>query len=175
MAAEKNEYTVLISEEEISRRVKELGKQISTEYLGKEILLICTLKGAVIFSSDLARKISVPCELGFVKAKSYAGDHTTGSVDISFEDIPDIKGRHIIIVEDIIDTGLTLKRLSEYFLAKGPASMKICAFLDKPSRRKVGIKADYVGFKIEDHFVVGYGLDHNERFRNLPFIARLDQ
>ncbi len=173
MAAEKNKYTVLISEEEISRRVKELGEQISSEYSGKEILLICTLKGAVIFASDLARSIKVPCELGFIKAKSYAGDHTTGSVDINFEDIPDIKGRHIIIVEDIIDTGLTLKKLSEYFWAKGPASMKICAFLDKPSRRKVDIKADYAGFEIEDHFVVGYGLDHNERFRNLPFIAKL--
>lgn len=173
MAAE-NEYTVLISKEEIGRRVKELGERISLEYSGKEILLLCTLKGAMIFASDLARSIKVPCEMGFIKAKSYAGDCTTGSVNISFEDIPDIKGRHIIIVEDIIDTGLTLKRLSEYFLAKEPASMKICAFLDKPSRRKVDIKADYVGYEIEDHFVVGYGLDHNERFRNLPFIARLE-
>ena len=173
MAAEKNKYTILISKEEISRRVTELGEQISSEYAGKEILLICTLKGAVIFASDLARSIKVPCELGFVKAKSYSGDQTTGRVDISFEDVPDIKGRHIIIAEDIIDTGLTLKKLSEYFLAKEPASMKICAFLDKPSRRKVDIQADYVGFEIEDHFVVGYGLDHNEKYRNLPFIAKL--
>ena len=172
MAADK--YTVLISEEEIEKRVKQLGEQLSSDYAGKKILLICTLKGAVIFASDLARSIKAPCELGFVKAKSYAGEQTTGSVDISFEDLPDIKGRHIIIAEDIIDTGLTLKKLSEYFLAKEPASMKICALLDKPSRRKADITADYIGFKIEDHFVVGYGLDHNERFRNLPFIAKLE-
>lgn len=168
-------YTLvpMITEEQIRQRVDSLGRQISEDYSGKELLLICTLKGAVTFAADLARRITVPCEMGYIKAKSYDGSSTTGSVDISFEDFPDIRGRNVIIVEDIIDTGITLERLSRHFKAMSPESLKICAFLDKPSRRKADISADYVGCEIDDFFAVGYGLDHNEQFRSLPYIAEL--
>lgn len=160
---------VLIGREEIRKRVKELAEEISRDYEGKEPILVGILNGAIIFLSDLIRELKVPIEIDFVKIKSYVGmEGQEPEVKLDVE--RDIEGKHLLIVEDIIDTGVTIYYLKQMLMPRKPASLKICALLDKPERRKVDIKADYVGFSIPDKFVVGYGLDINERFRELPDI-----
>jgi len=163
---------ILISEEEIKKCVKKLGERISEEYKGKDLILICMLKGSTVFIADLMRNISLPVELDCIAASSYGNSTvTSGNLVISKDLSLDICGKHVIIVEDIIDTGNTLCEVKEMLLKRNPASLKVCAFLDKPSRRTREITPDYNGFVIEDKFVVGYGLDYAEKFRNIPYIG----
>ncbi|HMM22186.1 MAG TPA: hypoxanthine phosphoribosyltransferase [Selenomonadales bacterium] len=165
---------VLVSTEAIATRVKELGEAISADYAGKDILMIGVLRGAVIFMADLARAISRPVALDFIAVSSYgASTHSSGVVRILKDLDEDVEGKHLLIVEDIIDSGLTLKYLVENLKSRKPASIKICTLLSKPSRRKVDVPVDYNGFTIPDQFVVGYGLDYAEKYRNLPFIGVL--
>jgi hypoxanthine phosphoribosyltransferase len=163
---------VLITEEEIRTATKALGKQISDSYDGRPILLVSILKGAFVFLADLAREITVPCEIGFMAAKSYySGTQSTGVVKITMDLDQDISKYHVIIVEDIIDTGRTLNDIKHMLLQRNPISLKIVTLLDKPSRRMVDLTADTSLFTIPDHFVIGYGLDCAEHYRNLPYIA----
>lgn len=169
-----NIQEILITKEEIQARTKELGAQITKDYEGKDLLVICILKGALPFMADLIREIQLPLTIDFMAVSSY-GDATTssGAVMILKDLETNINGRNVLIVEDIIDTGLTLKYLIANLQARKPASLKICTLLDKPDRRKVDIKVDYKGFQIPDAFVVGYGLDFAELYRNLPDICIL--
>jgi len=163
---------VLITEDEIRSAVARLGGMISRDYEGLLVSIVCVLKGAVVFMSDLIREIKVPVEIDFVSLSSYGSAMvSSGEVTVHKDLDRDIRGKHVIIVEDIIDTGVTLRFLKEMLLEREPASLKICALLDKPSRRKTELEADYLGIVIEDHFVIGYGLDFNERGRELPYIA----
>ena len=163
---------VLISEEDIRAAVRTLGKQISDSYDGRPILLVSILKGAFVFLADLCREITVPCEIGFMAAKSYySGTQSTGVVKITMDLDQDVSKYHVIIVEDIIDTGRTLNDIVNMLKLRGPLSLKIVTLLDKPSRRLVDFTADVSLFTIPDHFVIGYGLDCGEHYRNLPYIA----
>lgn len=165
---------VLITEEEIMAKVKELGMQISKDYAGKDLLIVGILKGAVLFMSDLIRALDISVNIDFMAVSSYGkSTESSGAVRILKDLDTSIEGRNILIVEDIIDTGLTLKYLTENLLSRGPKTIKVCTFLDKPERRKVDIISDYTGFAIPDEFVVGYGLDFAEKYRNLPYIAVL--
>lgn len=165
---------VLVSTETIAARVKELGEAISADYADKDILMIGVLRGAVIFMADLARAISRPVAIDFIAVSSYgASTHSSGVVRFLKDLDEDIEGKNILIVEDIIDSGLTLKYLLENLKSRNPASIKICTLLSKPSRRKVEVPVAYNGFTIPDQFVVGYGLDYAEKYRNLPFIGVL--
>lgn len=166
---------VLISEEEIRSKVRELGELITEEYRNKDLFVIGILKGSIVFLSDLIRNISVPLQMDFMAVSSYGtSTHTSGVVRILKDLETDIISRDVLIVEDIIDTGLTLSYLKENLLTRNPASLKVCTFLDKPSRRRVPLTPDYNGYEIQDEFVVGYGLDCNENFRNLPYIGVLE-
>ena len=163
---------VLITEDEIREAVKKAGKEISDNYDGRPILLVSILKGAFVFMSDLCRAITVPCEIGFMCAKSYySGTTSSGVVKITMDLDQDISNYHVIIVEDIIDTGRTLKDVVDMLKLRNPLSLKVITLLDKPSRRLVDFKADVSLFTIPDHFVIGYGLDCAEMYRNLPYIA----
>lgn len=163
---------VLITQDQIQDRLKELGKAISGDYEGEEILVVGILKGSVVFLADLIRRISIPVQIDFMAVSSYGkSTHSSGVVRILKDLDTYIEGRHVLIVEDIIDTGLTLSYLVENLLSRKPASLKICTFLDKPERRKTLITPDYNGYQIPDEFVVGYGLDYNEKYRNLPYIG----
>jgi len=163
---------VIVSEEQIKNRVAEMGAQITRDYAGKELFVICILKGASIFMADLIRQIKVPVEIDFMSLSSYGKSTQTSGVVRMLRDLDqEITGKEVLVVEDIIDTGLTLSYLKENLLARKPATLKFCTFLDKPSRRKVEFKPDYSGLEIEDHFVVGYGLDYQEKYRELPFIG----
>ena len=164
---------VLINEEKLQKRVKEIAKQIEKEYEGKEIILICILKGSIFFTVDLARNINGNVKLQFVRVSSYgAGTESSGKIDLKLDiDEGSIENKDVIIVEDIIDSGRTLKYLKEYLGIKRPNSIKICTLLDKKERRVCDVEVDYVGFDIPDEFVVGYGLDANEQYRNLPYVA----
>ena len=172
---EKDIQQVLISEKEIQDRIAQLGEVLSKEYEGKNPLVVGVLKGVVVFYADMIRKLTVPCEMDFMWISSYQGTDSTGSMVIKRDVSADIKGRHVLILEDIFDTGSSLNFVYHHLLEKEPASIKICTLLDKPSRRKPGItlKADYVGFEIPNAFVVGYGLDYNEYYRNLPYVGVL--
>jgi len=165
---------VLLSEEEIKNKVQELGKIITEEYRGKNLLLVTVLKGAVVFLADLMRSIDTPAEIDFMVVSSYgSGVKSSGVVKIVKDlDVP-LKDRHILIVEDILDSGLTLSYIKGILQDRGPASIRIVTLLDKPARRKADIKADYVGFEVPDDFVIGYGLDYDEKYRNLPYIGVL--
>lgn len=168
--------SVLISEEELQSRVSELGRQITDDYQGRSLLLVAVLKGSAIFLADLLRSIDLPVDYDFVAVSSYgSGSQTSGVVRLLKDVDTDIKGKDVIIVEDIVDTGWTLRLsyLIENLLARGAASVKVCALLDKPCRRKVDLGVDYTGFVIEDHFVVGYGLDYQGKYRNLPYVGIL--
>jgi len=166
---------ILISEEEIKQKVRELGEMITEEYQNKDLFVIGILKGSIVFLSDLIRSISLPLQIDFMAVSSYGtSTHTSGVVRILKDLEADIISRDVLIVEDIIDTGLTLSYLKENLLTRNPASLKICTLLDKPSRRRVPLAPDYNGYEIEDEFVVGYGLDFNENFRNLPYIGVLN-
>ena len=163
---------VLITKEEIDERIKEAGKWIDSLYDGRPILLVSILKGAFVFMADLCRAVSVPCEIGFMCAKSYyEGTVSTGVVNITMDLDRDISGYHVVIVEDIIDTGRTLNDIVKLLKTREPISMHVVTLLDKPSRRLVEFNPDYTLFTIPDHFVIGYGLDCAEIFRNLPYIA----
>ena len=166
---------VLVSEEELKAKVAELGAQISKDYEGRNLVLVSILKGSVVFMADLMRAVSIPCSIDFMVVSSYVGGNTTstGLVKIIKDLDGDLSGKDVLIVEDILDTGLTLKFVREHLQAMEPASLKICTLLDKPERRKVDIYADYVGFTIPNEFVVGYGLDYQEFYRNLPFVGVL--
>lgn len=163
---------VIITKEEIAAAIERAGKQIDASYDGRPILLVSILKGAFVFMADLCRAISVPCEIGFMCAKSYyKGTVSSGIVQITMDLEQDISGYHVIIVEDIIDTGRTLKDVVALLKARNPLSLRVVTLLDKPSRRLVDFEADMALFTIPDHFVIGYGLDCAEYFRNLPYIA----
>ena len=163
---------VIITKEEIAAAIERAGKQIDASYDGRPILLVSILKGAFVFMADLCRAISVPCEIGFMCAKSYyKGTVSSGIVQITMDLEQDISGYHVIIVEDIIDTGRTLKDVVALLKARNPLSLRVVTLLDKPSRRLVDFEADMALFTIPDHFVIGYGLDCGEYYRNLPYIA----
>ena len=167
---------VLITEDEIREAIKKVGKEISDSYDGRPILLVSILKGAFVFMADLCRAITVPCEIGFMCAKSYySGTVSTGAVKITMDLEQDISKYHVIIVEDIIDTGRTLNDVVMLLKAREPLSLRVVTLLDKPSRRLVDFKADVSLFTIPDHFVIGYGLDCGEYYRNLPYIAEYNQ
>lgn len=163
---------VLISEEELKTRIAEMGAQLSEEYEGKNVVLVCILRGAVHFFSDLARSMTCMTEFDFMSISSYGNSsRTSGVVRLAKDMDTSITGRHVLIVEDIMDSGYTLKHLKKVLLAREPASLKICCLLDKPSRRECDITPDYVGFTIPNEFVVGYGLDCENYYRNLPYVG----
>lgn len=165
---------VLLTEEEIKSRVAELGKEISEKFEGEEPLFVGILKGSFIFMADLIRNVTLKCSMDFMAVSSYGnGTKTTGAVKINKDLNEDIAGRHVVIVEDILDSGVTLNYLCGYLLNRKPASITLVTLLDKPTRRKASIKADFVGFEVPDEFVVGYGLDYAEKYRNLPFVGIL--
>jgi hypoxanthine phosphoribosyltransferase len=167
---------VLVSEEEIKEAIARVGKEISDSYDGRPILLVSILKGAFVFMADLCRAITVPCEIGFMAAKSYySGTVSSGAVKVTMDLDQDISNYHVIIVEDIIDTGRTLSDVVKLLQGRNPLSLKVVTLLDKPSRRVVDFKADVALFTIPDHFVIGYGLDCAEYYRNLPYIAEFDE
>jgi len=172
---EKDIEKILISEEEIRAKVQELADVLNKEYAGKDPIFVGVLKGVVVFFADMIRKITVPCQIDFMCISSYSGTNSTGKAVVSKDVSADIRGRHVVILEDIFDTGNSLQFTYDYLMTKEPASLKICTFLDKPERRnpKVQLKADYVGYEIPNEFVVGYGLDFNEYYRNLPYIGVL--
>ena len=166
---------VLISEEELRTAIARAGKEIDAEYAGKPLLLVSILKGAFVFMADLCRAVSIPCEIGFMQAQSYfSGTESSGTVEITMDLEQDISQYHVIIVEDIIDTGRTLKIVAGMLRDRHPLSLKILTLLDKPDRRLVELEADWSLFTIPDHFVIGYGLDFAEFYRNLPYIAEFD-
>ena len=165
---------VLITAEEAQKRIVEMAEQINRDYEGKEYTVVVTLRGAVMFFADLFRHLTGNVDCDFIAVSSYgATTTTTGEVKMSKDVSSPIKGKHIIIIEDIIDTGITLSYLKKMFAAREPASLKICSFLDKPSRREVDIQGDYIGFTIPNEFVVGYGLDYDQQMRNYPDVCVL--
>lgn len=166
---------ILLSESDIEAKVKELGAQITQDYKDKDLLCICLLKGSMLFLSDLIRRIDMPLQVDVMRASSY-GESTvsSGSVKILQDLDADISGKHVLMIEDIVDTGRTLAKTLDLLRFRQPQSLKICALLDKPSRREVPIPIDYRGFEIENHFVVGYGLDFDEYYRNLPYVGILE-
>jgi hypoxanthine phosphoribosyltransferase len=169
-------HQVLISEEKIADRLQLLSTQLNTDYEGKELDVICILKGSIIFTADLVRRLTIPVRIHFLQISSYGDDsESSGTINLRFSSVTeDLLNRNVLIVEDILDTGITMDYLLKQLREENPASLKICVLLDKPSRRKVGVKADYVCFEIEDQFAIGYGLDFQELGRNLSYIAVLD-
>jgi hypoxanthine phosphoribosyltransferase len=166
---------VLIDETTLKRRVVELGEEISSDYAGLDVLLVGVLKGAVFFMSDLMRHLTIPCEIDFMAISSYAGATESSGVVRILKDLDmNIEGRHVLVVEDIIDSGLTLSYLMRNLEAREPATLEVCALLTKPERREIEVPVRYVGFEIPNRFVVGYGLDFGEKYRNLPYVAVLD-
>ncbi len=167
---------ILFSRDEIQKRVKEIAAQISKDYAGRELIIIGVLRGAFIFMADLIREISIPCRVDFARLASYgAGSESSGKVVMTKDIETSIKDRDILIVEDIVDTGLTMQYLVEWLKERNPRSLKTCVFLDKRKRRKISFEAEYVGFTIDDGFVVGYGLDFNEKYRFSPDIYIIKQ
>ena len=160
---------VLITADEIEEKVAEVGKKISEDYAGKNPIFVGVLKGCFIFMADLMRHVSIPCTMDFMSVSSYSGTSSTGAVKIN----KDLEGRHLILVEDILDSGVTLNYLKTYLQVRKPASVSIVTLMDKPVHRKAPVYADYACFDVPDAFVVGYGLDYNERYRNLPYIGIL--
>lgn len=164
--------TVLLSEEEVEQRIRELGEQISKDYAGKEVHLICVLRGGSFFMCDLAKRITVPVTMDFMSCSSYGAGTTSSGIVKIVKDLDDsIEGKHVLVVEDIVDSGRTLSYLLKMLGERKPASLGLCALLDKPDGRVVDVKMDYTGFQISDQFVVGYGLDYNQKYRNLPYIG----
>lgn len=166
---------ILLTEEQIQCRIRELGEELTRDYEGKFPVIVGVLKGVVVFYADMVRQIKVPCQMDFMTISSYQGTHSTGNMVVKSDISADLKGRHVLILEDIYDTGNSLSFTYNYLMSKEPASIKICTLLDKPERRKPGItlQADYVGFTIPNAFVVGYGLDYDEKYRNLPYVGIL--
>lgn len=165
---------VLLSEEELATKVAEIGAQISRDYVGKRLVMVSVLKGSVVFMADLMRAVTVPAEIDFMCVSSYgSGAKTSGVVKIIKDLDNDLAGMDLLLVEDILDSGMTLEYIKKLLLGRNPNSVKICTLLDKPERRKADIAADYKGFEVPDEFVVGYGLDYAEKYRNLPYIGVL--
>lgn len=168
-----NIESVLISNEEIQKKVAAMGAQISKDYAGKTPVFVGVLKGCFIFMADLMRYVDIDCTMDFMAVSSYKGTTTTGAVKINKDLSEDICGRHVIIVEDILDSGVTLSYLKKYLEVRNPASIEIATLMDKPSRRKASVYSKYSCFEVPDEFVVGYGLDYDEKYRNLPYIGIL--
>ena len=166
---------VLISKEQIENRVKELAKQIRKDYKEKSITAICLLKGSLFFTADLTREIGGKIYLEFMQLSSYEGENTTGTIKLKKDiDFSEIKGKDVLIIEDIVDTGITLNYTLEHIKKSGANSVKVCTLLNKPSRRKIKVPIDYVGFEIENKFVLGYGMDYDQLYRNLPYIGYIE-
>lgn len=166
---------VLLAEEEVDRRIQELGDQISSDYAGKQVHLVCVLKGGSFFMCELAKRITIPVSLDFMSVSSYGrGTESSGAIKIIKDLDEPLKDKNVIVVEDIIDSGRTLSRLLELFKNRNPESLRLCTLLDKPERRVVDVKVDYTGFCIPDQFIVGYGLDYDQRYRNLPYIGVIE-
>jgi hypoxanthine phosphoribosyltransferase len=166
---------ILVQPDDLQHRVRELGQEISRDYAGRDLLLIGVLKGAVFFLSDLMRHLEVECELDFMAVSSYGSSTDSSGIVRILKDLDaPIEGRHVLIVEDIVDSGLTLSYLFRMLRARNPATLEVCALLTKPERREVDLPIRYVGFEIPNRFAIGYGLDHAERFRNLPYVAVLE-
>ena len=172
---ERDILKVLLTQEQIQDRIAQLGEILTEEYADKNPVIVGVLKGVVVFYADMVRHIKVPCQFDFMWISSYKGSESTGKMDVKRGLSADIKGRHVLILEDIFDTGNSLQFLYNHLIEKNPASIQICTLLDKPARRNptVTVKPDYVGFEIPNEFVVGYGLDYNEAYRNLPYIGIL--
>ena len=170
-----NMEKILLSEEQLQTRIKELAEQLNKEYADKDPIFVGVLKGVVMFFGDMVKRINVPCQIDFMWISSYSGTNSSGTMTVKRDVSADIKGRHVVILEDIFDTGTSLDYTYKHLLAKEPASLKVCTLLDKPERRKPGItlQPDYTGFVIPNEFVVGYGLDFNEYYRNLPYVGVL--
>ncbi len=167
---------ILVQQDDLTHRVRELGGEISADYADRELFLVGVLKGAVFFLSDLMRNLGVPCQVDFMAVASYGSSTDSSGVVRILKDLDaPIAGRDVLIVEDIVDSGLTLSYLLRTLNARDPASLEVCALLTKPERRKVELPIRYVGFEIANRFAIGYGLDHAERFRNLPYVAALDE
>ena len=163
---------VLLSEEEVNKRISEVAEQITRDYQGKEIHLICILKGGVFFTCELAKRLDLPVTLDFMSVSSYGSDTKSSGVVKIVKDLDEsLKDKEVIVVEDIVDSGRTLSYLLEMLKDRGPASLRLCTLLDKPERRVIDVHVDYTGFNIPDEFVVGYGLDYDQRYRNLPYIG----
>ena len=165
---------VLISEAQINERLDELANQLMEEYKGKEMVFLCTLKGSVFFAVELSKRIKNNIQFEFIEVSSYENNESTGNVKLSKDITGSVEGKEVIIIEDIVDTGRTLAYLKEYLQQKNPRSLKICALLDKPSRRIISIEADYIGFTIENKYVVGYGLDDEQNYRNLNYVGYVE-
>ncbi|MBQ6719007.1 MAG: hypoxanthine phosphoribosyltransferase [Oscillospiraceae bacterium] len=172
---EKDIQRILITEEQIKARIAEMGKEISEEYRDKDPVVLGVLKGVVVFYADMVRHITVPCQMDFMCLSSYQGTKSSGNMIVKQDMSVDVKGRHVLVLEDIYDTGGSLNYTYQHLMSKQPASVNICTLLDKPERRRPGItlKPDWVGFTIPNEFVVGYGLDFNEHYRNLPYVGVL--
>jgi hypoxanthine phosphoribosyltransferase len=167
---------VMITEEQVTQRIRELAEEICKDYEGESIHLICILKGSIFFSCDLAKRLTIPVTLDFMSVSSYGSETvSSGRVRILKDLDESIQGRNVLIVEDIIDSGRTLAYLKEMLMARGPKSLKICTLLDKPDRREIQVDVKYVGFTIPDEFVVGYGLDYDQYYRNLPYVGVVEQ
>ncbi len=166
---------ILISQEQLQARIREMGAELTADYAGKDPVFVGVLKGVVVFYADMVRAIDLPCQFDFMWISSYQGHESTGNIVVKQDVSTDLEGRHVVILEDIFDSGSSLQFTYEHLLKKHPASLRICTLLDKPARRRPGItvKPDYTGFVIENRFVIGYGLDYNERYRNLPYVAAL--
>lgn len=165
---------VLISEEDLRSKVKELGAKISADYAGKNLMMVSVLKGSVVFMADLMRAITVPCEIDFMSVSSYGADVKTSGVVKIIKDLDqELEGKDLLIVEDILDSGMTLSYITGLLKQRGPNSIRLCTLLDKPERRQADVAADYFGFVVPDEFVVGYGLDYAEKYRNLPYVGIL--
>ncbi len=163
---------VMLSEEKVDERIEQIGKQISEDYAGKQVHLVCVLKGGSFFMCELAKRITVPVSLDFMSVSSYGSSTKSSGIVKIVKDLDEpLKDKHVIIVEDIVDSGRTLSYLMEMLRSRGPASLRLCTLLDKPERRMVDVTVDYTGFEIPDEFVVGYGLDYDQRYRNLPYIG----
>ena len=165
---------ILIGEEELQARIRELGAELSVDYAGREVLLVGVLKGAVFFMADLMRSLTIPCEIDFMAISSYGASTDSSGVVRILKDLDiNIEGRHVLVVEDIVDSGLTLSYLMRNLESREPASLEVCALLTKPSRREIDVPVRYIGFEIPNRFVIGYGLDFAERYRNLPYVGVL--
>ena len=169
------EIKVLINEEQINERLDELANQLMKEYEGKDIVFLCILKGSIFFTVELAKRIKNNIQFEFIEVSSYENNESTGKVKLNKDITGSVEGKDVIVIEDIVDTGRTLCYLKEYLLQKKPASLKICTLLDKPSRRIAPVEADYIGFTIENKFVLGYGLDDEQNYRNLNYIGYVEE
>lgn len=170
----KEEIKELISEEKVVARIQEIAEQINQDYAGKEVLLLCILKGSVFFTCELSKYLTIPVKLDFMSVSSYGdGLTSSGAVRVNGDTDINVKGKHVIVVEDIVDTGKTLTFLLHMLAKREPASLRLCTLLDKPARREIEVQVDYKGFEIPDNFVVGFGMDYAQKYRNLPYIGEL--